>query len=94
MKKSTLILVSFLCMGLFITSPCFPYGPPDPISVDSDEDSLCDWCEEWIFGTNPTDNDTDEDGIPDGDEDHDGDGVTNIQEIQELKHIVAPSNAL
>jgi len=92
MKARTVILISILSVGgLFITTPCFPGGPPDPLYIDSDGDSLCDDCEEWIFGTSPSNTDTDEDGIPDGDEDHDGDGVTNIQE---LKHIVALSEAL
>jgi len=47
---------------------------------DSDGDGLPDQCETDVFGTSPTDDDTDGDGVLDGDEDSDGDGMTNAAE--------------
>ncbi len=49
-------------------------------NADWDGDGLINsW--EWRLGLNPNDPDTDNDGIPDGNEDADGDGLTNLQEI-------------
>lgn len=82
MKKSTLILISIICtFSLFVAEPCFPYGPPYPLDQDKDNDGLCDLCEEYIFGTSYSKSDSDENGIPDGDEDHDLDGITNLVEL-------------
>jgi hypothetical protein len=49
---------------------------------DDDNDGLPDAVEENILGTDPLQNDTDGNGTPDGDEDNDGDGFTNIEEVQ------------
>jgi hypothetical protein len=56
------------------------YAPP-PLE-DTDKDGLPDECEEEIFGTNPHSTDSDGNGVPDGDEDHDQDGLTNLEEQQ------------
>jgi ankyrin repeat protein len=81
MKHRTVILVSILSMsGLFVTMPCSPRGVSD-----SDKDSLFDECEEQIFGTSPTITDTDQDGILDGDEDHDENGLTNLEEQNNIE---------
>ena len=55
---------------------------------DSDGDGLTDKVEEWVLGTNPLLPDTDNDGLPDGDEletdprlvDSDGDGISDGDE--------------
>jgi radical SAM superfamily enzyme YgiQ (UPF0313 family) len=57
------------------------YAPP-PLE-DTDSDGLPDECETTIFGTDPSDPDSDDDGTRDGDEDHDDDGLTNQQEQDE-----------
>jgi len=49
---------------------------------DDDNDGLPDEVEENILGTDPLQIDTDGNGTPDGNEDPDGDGFTNIQELQ------------
>jgi len=54
---------------------------------DSDGDGLLDRHELWIdylteFDSDPSDPDTDRDTIPDGDEDFDGDGLSNADELQ------------
>jgi hypothetical protein len=54
----------------------------DPRNFDSDGDGLNDGLEVNILGTNPTLADSDSNGILDGDEDSDGDGFTNVEEIQ------------
>jgi radical SAM superfamily enzyme YgiQ (UPF0313 family) len=53
-----------------------------PPMEDSDGDGLPDQCEEDIFGTSPTIADSNDNGIPDGEEDHDQDGMTNLEEQQ------------
>lgn len=50
------------------------------IENDSDGDGLTTYYE-YFTGSNPRDRDSDNDGIPDGDEDFDGDGVNNADEI-------------
>jgi hypothetical protein len=54
----------------------------NPNVADSDNDGLSDGLEVNILGTDPTMTDTDSNGIPDGDEDSDGDGFTNAEEIE------------
>lgn len=49
--------------------------------VDTDEDGISDYIEIAILGTDPLNKDTNNDGILDGDEDHDNDGLTNIEEV-------------
>lgn len=51
-------------------------------SQDSDSDGLSDYIEIFKTVTNPIAADSDENGIPDGDEDADLDGLTNIREIE------------
>ena len=51
-------------------------------SLDSDNDGLSDYIEIFKTITNPVMADSDENGIPDGGEDTDLDGLTNLQEIQ------------
>jgi hypothetical protein len=53
----------------------------DPRDADSDNDGLNDGLEVFL-DTDPTMADTNEDGTPDGDEDTDGDGFTNAEEVQ------------
>jgi hypothetical protein len=57
-------------------------GETDSKNPDSDNDGLNDGMEVNILGTNPIWNDTDYNGISDGDEDTDGDGFTNVEEIK------------
>ena len=56
-------------------------GETDPYNPDSDNDGLSDGVEDKI-GTNPLLMDSDGNGILDCDEDHDGDGFTNFEEVQ------------
>ena len=52
-----------------------------PDEYDSDGDGLGNCTEVYTVSTDPSDTDTDDDGISDGDEDADGDGLTNLYEI-------------
>ena len=52
----------------------------DPLAVDTDGDGLRDRFEVLVTGTDPVDVDTDTDGVADGDEDPDGDGLSNVEE--------------
>ena len=49
-------------------------------SKDTDSDGLWDYEEIVIYGTNPTMADTDSNSVKDGNEDADGDGLTNLEE--------------
>lgn len=53
----------------------------DKNAEDTDGDGLSDYIEVMITGTDPLYKDTDENGVEDGDEDYDGDGLTNLQEV-------------
>ncbi len=57
-------------------------GETDPNNPDSDNDGLNDGLEVNILGTDPVLTDSDGNGTPDGDEDNDGDGFTNAEEVQ------------
>jgi len=57
----------------------YVYGT-DPYNADTDGDALPDGYEIYYTGTDPLENDSDGDGISDGDEDSDGDGLTNAEE--------------
>lgn len=54
----------------------------DKNASDTDGDGLSDYIEVMIVGTDPIYRDTDENGVDDGDEDYDGDGLTNLQELE------------
>ncbi len=54
----------------------------DPYNPDTDGDGLSDYIEIYLTGTDPTLKDTDANGVDDGDEDMDGDGLTNLEEIK------------
>ena len=49
-------------------------------NVDSDGDGLSDYEEVYVLHTDPTLKDSDNNGINDGDEDFDKDGITNLEE--------------
>jgi hypothetical protein len=63
----------------------------DPIKKDTDGDLLKDGTEVKATATNPLVKDTDGDGVQDADEDLDGDGFTNRQELELF--LTAPNNA-
>lgn len=52
----------------------------DPNDPDTDGDGISDYIEFMKTDTDPTCIDTDSNGVADGDEDADGDGLTNLQE--------------
>jgi hypothetical protein len=56
-------------------------GETDPNDSDSDDDGLNDGVEVLILGTNPLLIDSNGNGIPDGNENNDGDAFTNVEEI-------------
>ena len=53
----------------------------DTDSKDTDADGLSDYLEIYVTGTDPIYADTDKNGVADGDEDGDGDGLTNLEEV-------------
>jgi hypothetical protein len=59
-------------------------GIIDIYESDSDEDGLSDILEMECFGTKVSQKDSDENGVEDGQEDHDNDGVVNIDEVEKL----------
>lgn len=54
----------------------------DPNKSDTDEDDLDDYIEFFILETDPLKTDSDDNGILDGDEDCDADGLTNSEEFE------------
>ncbi len=66
--------------GLTDYEEVYIYGT-DPTNPDTDEDGLTDYEEIHITKTDPLLRDTDGNGISDANEDFDGDGLTNTQEI-------------
>lgn len=53
----------------------------DKNKADTDGDGLSDYEEIFVLRTDPAKKDTDDNGIDDGDEDTDGDGLTNLEEL-------------
>ena len=68
------LTVAPLSAGTLATSACLSLIEP---MEDEDGDGLYSSYEWDVFDTDPYSVDTDQDGTPDGDEDHDGDGITN-----------------
>ena len=54
----------------------------DIYHTDSDGDSLNDYLEFMVLSLDPLDTDTDHDKVPDGNEDSDGDGLQNLEELK------------
>lgn len=54
----------------------------DSTKDDTDGDGLSDYIEIYKSDTDPILKDTDENGVEDGDEDLDGDGLTNLEEVK------------
>ena len=57
------------------------YLGSDSNNIDTDGDGLGDYYEVFVTYTDPTMADTDENGVNDGDEDFDEDGLTNLEEF-------------
>lgn len=62
------------------TGYIFKSGNITDKNVDTDNDGLPDIYEISVLGTNPEKSDSDDNGISDGQEDFDGDGLDNLQE--------------
>lgn len=54
----------------------------DKENPDTDGDGLSDYIEIDLLGLDPVKADTDENGVNDGDEDNDADGLTNVEEME------------
>lgn len=65
-----------------LTDSIEDYYGTDKNNPDTDGDGLSDYVEVAVIGLDPLNKDTDGNGIDDGDEDSDGDGITNIEEIK------------
>lgn len=83
LRYATVVILALSIVGAATTV----FGGPDDrepepeVERDLDMDGLCDVCEDEMFGTNRELADTDGDGVPDGDEDHDRDGLSNLEEF-------------
>lgn len=58
------------------------YFGTDITKGDTDGDDLSDYIELFVISSDPLLKDTDADGIKDGDEDADGEGITNLNELE------------
>jgi hypothetical protein len=86
--------VTPVAAGYAGTSPCLSEVVEEvPIAVelkDTDSDGLYDYYEREVFKTDPYRVDTDKDGTPDGDEDHNADGTTNWEhQVNEETPLIA-----
>lgn len=77
--------VAALCLMSTVTVTVGAMGneyapPPLDLEFDQDGDGLYSAFETEVFKTDPKIKDTDHDGVLDGQEDHDSDGVVNLQE--------------
>ncbi len=57
------------------------YIGTDKNKADTDGDGISDYIEIMVLATNPLEKDSDNDGLEDGEEDNDSDGLTNLEEI-------------
>ncbi|PKN56086.1 MAG: hypothetical protein CVU56_18060 [Deltaproteobacteria bacterium HGW-Deltaproteobacteria-14] len=65
--------------GTEVANGTDPLDPSDDAPPDTDHDGLLDWVER-VIGLDPTSPDTDNDGVFDGDDDLDGDALSNRRE--------------
>lgn len=65
-----------------LTDPIEEFYKTDKANADTDQDGLSDYVEIVVLNLNPLSIDTDNNGINDGDEDTDGDGIANNIEIR------------
>jgi hypothetical protein len=106
-KVSYLLVSNISASGPSMT---FDYRGPGLPNVDSDGDGLSDWDETRDWNTNlpgvqnpfdPTDDDStgnlgsnEHDGVPDGQNDYDGDGLSNAEELRFGSNPLDPHGAL
>lgn len=64
------------------------YAKTDKEKKDTDGDNLSDYIEIYVTKTDPNKIDSDSNGIPDGKEDADGDGLSNEEEIEYRTSII------
>ena len=62
----------------------------DPLNRDTDGDGLEDFTELALFISSPILYDTDDNGVSDGDEDFDNDGLSNVEELMYYTGIILP----
>lgn len=68
-----------------------PYNQDYGLPFDADTDSMNAYYE-WLCRTNPRDDDSDNNGVPDGLEDFDGDGLVNTEEQVHGTHPLLPDS--
>jgi hypothetical protein len=83
-RYAAIILLVLIIAGATITVFPHPHPAQNPLKQDWDGDGLCSDCESEIFGTDLGLADTDGNGTPDGREDHNGDGILNIKELEKM----------
>ena len=83
-RLAALVIIAMSVAGASTTVFSHPHPAQDPLEQDWDRDGLCELCESEIFGTDPRLADTDRNRTPDGKEDHDGDGISNIEELNKM----------
>ena len=86
-RHAAAVLIA-ICVAGVVPSIGFSHESAAPIEVDTDSDGLCDVSETKIFGTDPKIVDTDGNGIPDGNEEHDKDGITNLEEFKNTVDLI------
>ncbi|HQP36394.1 MAG TPA: hypothetical protein PLI95_14495 [Polyangiaceae bacterium] len=85
LRHPAVIRIAALTLCTFALSACGetdegPAKKPVVQMTDTDKDGVPDKCEPF-FGTDPNKVDTDNNGLGDGQEDHDGDGYSNFHEM-------------
>lgn len=77
-KSSSFFLLSVMLGSSLLINPALASDKNEYLQIDTDGDGLKDIYEFEML--NPKEKDTDKNGIPDGDEDSDRDGLTNLEE--------------
>src|SRR6056297_1946868 len=82
---------TFTYPAFFVRLRMSDFPTLDPKNADFDDDGLSNWQELNVWGTDPLDSDSDNNGFPDGQDDSDLDGISDQWEQMLILQLGSPT---